>query len=358
MVVLDKIEEANATIEKCKMENGFHASIQSYPEFWMRDFVFSEEALLRLGYADTVRRQFEKFLRKQRPNGQIPTLITSPWRAIFNQSFHFWTSDGELLFLIGARRYSEATGDSDFLEKNAPRFERCLSFVRGRLNRLGFIPGMDWRDAMIHYRGKCLLANQILLVGMYQSLRMDREARELREKINGVFLSPEQKFYADCVWWEGEDLKKDFLHFDCFGNSLAILDGVAPDSAAKEIAGLFAGARSEFGYRNIFPPLETERYASVQSIPNINAFVRTGAIFRNAPHTYQNSTIWPFVEARVIHALVKLGFSEEAARIYNVALHRKGVNEWYDPLTGEPRGSKGQLWTAASILEAKEALSS
>jgi len=79
-----------------------------------------------------------------------------------------------------------------------------------------------------------------------------------------------------------------------------------------------------------------------------------GAFLRNKPGRYQNSAIWPFVEIRVIDALKKLQANIEAEEAIKVMIERKGFNEFYDPITGEPGGSEGQLWTAAAVLSAAD----
>jgi hypothetical protein len=353
---LEKIEEAKRIIEKCRLEGGFHASTNQYPEFWMRDLVFSEDALLGLGYQDTIKRHFGEFLSRQRESGQLPTVVSTTWRQIYSQRFQFWVADGEILFLIGSRKYAQFTGDRDFLERNAAAIDRCLKFVEARLNQSGFVPGLDWRDAVPNYTGKCLLANQVLLLQMYECLREDEKASRLRSSINEVFFSSDHGFYADCVWWKGADLNREF-RFDSFGNALAILHEVATKSRAKSVAEAFEGAKSQFGYRNIFPPLKIDRFLFASSLKNMDAFLRNQATFRNRPNYYQNSTIWPFVESRIVRTFAKLGLNDEADRAFKTMLNRVGFNEWYSPLTGEPRGSREQLWTAAAILEAKSALS-
>ena len=93
------------------------------------------------------------------------------------------------------------------------------------------------------------------------------------------------------------------------------------------------------------------------SLEGMNVFIRYVAIFRNRPGSYQNSTIWPFIEGRVIAALIMMGLREEAERMFEATVNRKGISEWYDPRTGEPRGSNGQLMSAASIIEAGRILS-
>jgi len=354
---LDKIEEAKQVIEKCKTESGFHASTQLYPELWVRDLVFSEDVLLRLGYQDTIRRHFEAFLKAQRENGRIPTVITTPFRRIFNQEFHFWISDGEILFLTGVMKYIEHTGDLGFSELHGERIRLCRDFIGGRLNRLGLIQGMDWRDALTNYRNKFLLANQVLLVQMYDLLREEGKSDELRKTIRDVFYSDEHGFYADSVWWNKESLERDF-RFDCFGNSLAILNEVGSKASEDRIVKLLEGAKTQFGYRNIFPPYKVERFIFKEPLKNMNAFLRNGAVLRNRPNNYQNSTIWPFVESKIAKAYLKLGLTDKARETLNMLLGREGLNEWYSPVNGEPRGSREQLWSASAILEVRDALSS
>ncbi len=344
------MQEAKAVIEECRRERGFFASTERYREFWIRDIAFSEDALLRLGYAVPVRRQFEEAFKRQRGNGEIPAVISPRWRSVLTQQFQSWTSDSDILLLIGCCVYAEAMDDWHFLEENSAALERCLGSVEGRRNQSGFIVGMDWRDAVPNYLGRCLLSNQVLLVRMYRSLRREKDAEELKSKIRDVFFSPSLGFYADSVWWDHGELRND-LTFDSFGNSLAILEDVYADSSTK-VATQFRRAWSPFGQRNISPPLGIERSRAITSLEGARAFLRNGAIFRNRRDHYQNSAIWPFVEKCVISALVKVGSIEEAERMFEAMLKRRGMSEWYDPRTGNPKGSEGQLMSAASILEA------
>jgi glycogen debranching enzyme len=346
----DKAEQAKKVIEDCRTERGFFASTQYYPELWVRDLVYSEDVLLRLGYAETVRKHLEAFLDRQRPSGQVPTVITTPLRGIFNQAFHSWTSDTEILLIISVWKYAKFTDDSDFLKKHEPQMSRCLRFIEGRLDEFGLMPGMDWRDATPNYRGRTLLANQVLLVEMYDLMQKREMSEPLRERIAQAFYLREQGYYADSIYRNEGGVTRE-AHFDSLGNSLAILSDVFPDVSAESVARVFEQCRTPHGYRNLYPPYRIKRIGSLTSVQDLNAFVRNGAIFRNRVGNYQNSTIWPFVEARIRRAFLKVGLDREAELIANMLLSRKGLNEWYSPTTGEPRGSKGQLWTAAAALE-------
>ena len=54
----------------------------------------------------------------------------------------------------------------------------------------------------------------------------------------------------------------------------------------------------------------------------------------------------------MIDALRKLQAASEAEAATNLMVERKGLNEFYDPTTGAPDGSEGQLWTATAALSA------
>ena len=345
-----RVDEARGVVATCKTEKGFRASTSLYPELWMRDLVFSEDVLLSLGYADTVRRHLEEFLRRQRDNGNLPTVITSPLRRVLNQSFHFWTSDTEVLCLIGICKYAKQSGDSGFLKEHSLEIDRCLGFIRGRLDGLGLLPGMDWRDAVPNYQGEDLLANQVLLAEAYGLMGRSADSEELKRMIAKSFLLSDRGYYADSI---GKDGMKS-TRLDCLGNSLAVTHDVPGRDQTTSLTEALKVCKTERGYKNISPPHMVRRLGALASFSGVNAFLRNGAIFRNRPHNYQNSAIWPFVEARIVRALLKIGLVEEAKELARLMLNRKGFYEWYSPFTGEPRGSSGQLWTAAAVLEVAE----
>ncbi len=346
---LARVDEARAVIEKCKTRDGFRAGVHLYPELWIRDLVYSEEALLRLGYAETVKKHLESFVRLQRSDGNLPTVVTSGLGRTLAQRFHFWTSDTEILFVIGAHMYAAYARDPGFLESIDEPISRCVRFISGRLNEWGLIPGSDWRDAVIGLEGKLLLSNQMQLVSMYELLGENDRAGILRDSVRKHFFIPDLGYFADSVWFEDGTVRRD-LRFDCLGSALGVLNGTIAGAAAAGTREGFRLAESAFGYRNVSPPYQVNRIEGFRSVGSMNAFVRSGAWLRNRPGHYQNSAVWPFVEARVVSALRNLGATSEAEAASDRLLARLGVNEWYSPATGKPRGSGGQLWTAAAII--------
>jgi hypothetical protein len=348
---LEKEEKAKKVIKECRRENGFYASTQRYHAIWLRDLVYSEDALLKLGYARDVENHLSEFIKLQRRNGQLPTVIDFSLSKLIRQTFQSCPSDTEILFVIGMCKYAEFAGDQLFKEKEKA-VKSCITFIENKLNEHHLMPGMDWRDAIPNYRGKCLLANQMLLADMYELVGNLAAANLVKQNVNKFFYSKNLCCYADTIHWENGELKHDH-NFDCLGNALAILNGTAPEKIPDGIVNGFNAAKTAFGYRNITPNYEFNR-AKLLITWYLTCGVLNGAFLRNKPGRYQNSAIWPFVEIRVIDALKKLQANIEAEEAIKLMIERKGFNEFYDPTTGEPGGSEGQLWTAAAVLSAAD----
>ncbi|MGA2385992.1 MAG: hypothetical protein ABSG33_05630 [Candidatus Bathyarchaeia archaeon] len=348
-MLLEKEEKAREVIEGCKMENGFYASTKRYRSLWLRDLVYSEDALLKLGYRKNVENHLSEFIKLQLRNGQMPTVIDFSLSKLIRQRYQPCPSDTEILFVIGMRKHAEFAGNQ-FFKENEEAVKTCITFIESKLDEHKLVPGMDWRDVMPNYRGKCLLANQMLLVDMYELLGNLTAANLVKENVNKFFYSKNLSFYPDTVYWEDGELKQDH-NFDSLGNALAILNGTASEEAAEGILKGFNAAKTPFGYRNITPDYEFNR-AKLLATWYLMCRVANGAFLRNKYDRYQNSAIWPFVEIRVIDALRKMQATSEAEAAINLMIERKGFNEFYDPTTGAPRGSEGQLWTAAAVLSA------
>lgn len=344
-----KEREARRVIEACRNKDGFNASTQYYHQLWLRDLVFSEDVLLKLGYVDDVEKHLSRFIKLQRRSGQMPTVIDHSVSRWMHQTFQPCLCDTEILFVIGMHKFAAVAGNG-FLEENKEAVRSCVKFLEGRLNEHGFIPGMDWRDAMPVYVGKCLLANQMLLADMYEVLGDFKASNSIKENVNKLFYLDDLGLYADAVYWSEGELKQD-RHFDSLGNALAVLNSTASGKTSESILKGLKAAKTGFGYRNIIPYYEFDREKALTTWYR-TCRVPFGVAFRNRPSKYQNSTIWPFIEIRVIDALRKLHAVHEAEAAIDRMIERRRFNEYYDPTTGAPEGSVGQLWTAAATLSA------
>ena len=347
--VLEKEKRAREVIKACRTDRGFNASTQLYPQLWLRDLVYSEDALLRLGYQKDVENHLSEFIALQRNSGQMPTVIDYSPSKVISQRYQRCPSDAEILFVIGMNKLV-AVGCDEFFDENLESVKLCVSFIENKLDAHRLIPGMDWRDAMPVYIGKYLLANQMLLADMYELQGNLQASNLVKENVNKLFYCGDLGWYADSVHWNGNELKMD-RHFDSLGNALAILNGTASKKVSEGILKGFNVAKTPFGYRNIMPYYVFNREKALATWYK-TCRVPFGVFLRNRIGKYQNSAIWPFVEIRVIDALRKLQAKNEAEAATNIMIKRKDLNELYDPTTGAPEGSEGQLWTATATLVA------
>lgn len=135
--------------------------------------------------------------------------------------------------------------------------------------------------------------------------------------------------------------------FDCLGNLLAILSGVADQERSRGILDFISR-------HNLNPhPLPALFPAIQPGDPDWREYY--GML--NIPHQYHNGGIWPFIGGFYVSALTHCGRLLEAQE----ALARLGrlnesgcFNEWHSGLTAEPMGVEHQAWSAGMYLFAAE----
>ena len=135
--------------------------------------------------------------------------------------------------------------------------------------------------------------------------------------------------------------------FDCLGNLLAILSGVAVQDQRRIILNFIT--RHNLATRplvSLHPPVQP-------GDPDWRDYY--GML--NLPGHYHNGGIWPFIGGLYVAALVHCGRLNEA----QTALGRLGelnqlgrFNEWHSGETGEPMGVEHQAWSAGMYLFAQE----
>jgi glycogen debranching enzyme len=139
--------------------------------------------------------------------------------------------------------------------------------------------------------------------------------------------------------------------FDCLGNLLAILSGVADEKRSRQILDFI-----------------TRCGLTAQPLPALFPVVEPGdADWRdyygmlNVPYHYHNGGIWPFIGGFYVAALVHCGRGLDAASALtrlgdlNLAGH---FNEWHSGQTAEPMGVEHQAWSAGMYLFAADAVRS
>ena len=135
--------------------------------------------------------------------------------------------------------------------------------------------------------------------------------------------------------------------FDCLGNLLAILSGVANEQQSRTILDFIAA-----------------RGLDARPLPALHPPVQPGDPdwrdyygMLNLPHHYHNGGVWPFIGGFYVAALVHCGRMRDAERALERLgeLNRAGrFNEWHHGETGVPMGVEHQAWSAGMYLCAEE----
>jgi hypothetical protein len=235
----------------------------------------------------------------------------------------------------------------------------------------------DWQD-LFCTRGKGLYLNCLYVLALRAAARMT-EAELVADRINQYFwyrgdgdmlrhishtFSTESKEQFDSLgrkrWLPSKRYLVDESYylpylgfravgewFDCLGNLLAILSGVADQERSRQILDFISRHQlSAHPLPALFPAVEP-------GDPDWRDYY--GML--NVPHHYHNGGIWPFIGGFYVAALVHSGRLSEAQE----ALARLGslnqagcFNEWHSGLTAEPMGVENQAWSAGMYLFAAE----
>lgn len=364
MLLRDKLTEAKEILKRCKSPMGYYASTDTYfGQIWLRDSVISMP-----GLEDKIAlvRQLLLLRNLQRPSGEIPTVIYTPrclqkiipnclrlinkdvflLKPIINDlkfllmrqrekdsqdlryvfvkkvnsmvGYHAWTGDNELFFIIGVQELAKEKliSPNDYRES----LKRALRLIELKKNCLGLLSGTGWMDAMRNYRGNPTLNLNVLLYRMYKLLGRFSEAENLKETLNSPLFYSESRGY-----YKAKPLD---LTFDTLSHAWMLKMGLIPENRIERVIAKLESIRTKFGYPNLDPPYSYEGCGQL-------------------PYHYQNGTCWPMIDIEVVLTLKKLGFKASLPE-------QKDFNEWYNPFTGEPRGSKNQLWSAAGYLQVKD----
>jgi hypothetical protein len=313
-----KKSQAINTINMCLGPKGFSASggLSHYNyQYWTRDMCYSFPALNMLGLTYNAKQQIDQIIRFIK-NGQVPTLFFEFPRR-FSSSPKFTDQLDNELLMINLLQHLKM---DDFIQK-------IWKYVESQIGKDGFLYGRDWRDGMSIYKNKASLHNQVLLYHVYQKEKKE----EFKKRVFEKFWLEDKNHYADWISKEGNRSS----HLDVLGHAMALIHDFIPESRIKTIEKSIAGASTKYGYVNIYP-----RYPCYDCS-------WWGLIPKNL---YQNGGIWGLVQGHMILALLHLNQIDKAVDQFWIMTKWRGFNEWYDPKTGKPKGSRNQLWTAALWL--------
>lgn len=291
-------------------------------------------------------------------------------------------TDQETSLVQAVWKYVKATGDTAFLSEEVcgktvlVRMGDALRFLINErtVPEYGLLWGAttaDWGDVQPeHPWGVAIDENSHFCIDIYDQAMFliamenyidltDDESEkefwtnkdgEIRTAVRKWLWDEERGKYRPHIYLKDSpfpaDLDEDAIHYHG-GSAVAILAGL---NTPEEVLSIYrqqeknriaAGAQT-IGL-TVYPPYPE------------GTFMNKGL----SPYSYQNGGDWTWFGARMISALIKYGYYEEAYTSLRPMLQRvidhNGFYEWWTP-SGEPkgsgmfRGSAGVLWTACKEL--------
>ena len=403
-LIEEAAERAVGVLERCVTPAGFRgtATDGGYPEVWARDSMIDLLGVCAAGLESlepAARASLEILATRQSPRGSIPVNVYARGRR---GTMNAGAVDANLWYVIGHHARHLAFGDTAFLERHRLSVARAMRWARYQdSDEDGLIEvqeAADWADLLAN-RGKVLYDNVLYVLAlrayaaMAEVVKMPggpeaaRQAGTVADRLNELHWVESSSGLWDTVrspalrgshlesrrlveltttqlWsrpyylpWVGFRDYGDWC--DVFGNSLAILAGVADERRRDRILDHFAAVSvtSPYPARALHPPiLPGER--------DWREYYRNGNL--SLPNQFQNGGIWPMIGGFAVGALVHGGrLAEAATALEDLAAgvrrdHRGGetweFNEWLHGVTGRPMGQPFNGWSAAIYLFAYHAV--
>lgn len=363
MAVTHRRQEAEAILRECAGRNGIwagptvpHKDTVGYRgQCWTRDLGISIEDLLGAGMEVDVWNHLVSLRRLQKRDGGVPTFFPDSTLEWLLQKGSLLAEDAISLDFSRVRNYAgklaRAVTRGKFFHGYTPaatdtplHFIRALDIYKkssnvplissvGEMQRSamhaarenlvgGFYRGGDWRDNVAFVEGAILLSNNVLYAVARRAL--GAETAFTNDLIQAAFWTGE--FHSDT----GGDT------FDVYGQSLAVLEGIATPEQYGSITEKIRSMRTHHGLK-----------ANDLDISDCPRKLR-----KANERVNQYGTIWPFVTGQAICALERMGERDLARDLFDQWTGEGGFREWYDPLTGEGGGGERQMWSAALYLRA------
>jgi hypothetical protein len=334
-----------------------------YPEPYTRDWLIAALGILTTDNEELIaalRRVLETLARNQSRLGLIPSLAHDPEDR--------GASDTTPLFLLITALFRQVTGESRFLEEAVQRASLWMEYQSpDDFVMVAQQPTTDWRDEhwVLGYGlyVNCLVYGYLRLLGRHDRAdhlrelmnRLDVRAEKRHRHIHEGLVVRHKPYYA--LW--AHKLHNN-ERFDLFGNSLAILCGVASPSRARDlVAWIEAECKHLRAAGNLaldVPP------CLIPYIQRDHPDWRPRYERFNRPGEYHNGGVWPFICGFYVAALVAANRPRVAERKLDTltALVRParcatvpfGFNEWFRAQDGVPSGEDWQTWSAAMYLYA------
>lgn len=396
-------DKALEVLAACVTPLGFKASALAggYPQVWARDaaitalgaLVSGEQALI-----EGVRASLETIGSTQTELGMIHLNLDTRTNEVTTENAG--AVDANLWFILGHYAYYQTTRDADFLRASWGKLERALTWLRYQdMNACGLLEvpeAADWADLYsvrynvlydnVLYYGALRAMAQLAAEQQQEDTRYELLAGDVDEKLN-LLLWLDRPWDGRAFGEQLERLKALRLEwfllyqntatltekpyylpwvgfrefgdvFDGFGNTLAILLGVADDTRADCILEYIhaAGADAPYPLKAFYPPI----YPGDR---DWREYYRSRNL--NLPDQYHNGGIWPFLGGFYVAALVKAGQLERAGEQLELLASSNKLskkqqpwefNEWLHGRSGRPMGHPLQAWSAGMFVFAARCL--
>lgn len=349
-IIEEAFARAKETLDKCCTPGGFFASPVQYNAVYARDALIASLGGLISGEERFIRqwqKSMDTLMDRQSHTGQIPNCVDAfiPTRM---RIIAFGAADASLWFLLTLAYAEKLLGEFPEFHEAAERARVWLMYQDA--HEEGLIEqqeATDWED-IIANRGHVLYTN-VLWFAALELGRDIKHAHLVREALNGFLWSQEKGYFKP---WHWKQEHGDW--FDTVGNCFSVAFGLADKEQTESIFRYIDENRVDKPYpiRVMHPPIQPgdrdwrEYYRTEHEL--------------NLPDQYHNGGIWPWVGGLYIASLVRAGRVEKAREeLYQLALANKlgregewEFNEWLHGITGEPRGSANQAWSAGMYIYA------
>jgi glycogen debranching enzyme len=374
---------------------GFSAG-DGYREVWIRDYNTFIELASTLYPKEELKENLLIFFRMQGDDGNIIDGFTPIGQIDEDETDFIYSelepryaghkntveTDQETSLVQAIFKYIKATGDRSILttevdgETVASRMERAMQFLLNHRysSKYGLLWGAttaDWGDVQPEHqlgvdidanthRAIDIYDNAMFIIALENLVEMLPEA-DLKWKItkNEIFINSRKHLWDDVqkkfiphIYLEGSPFPDDFDEKEIFyfgGTAVAIQAGLLTrdeifTSLDKMLSKVKMAGASSIGL-TLYPPYPEDYFANP---------------IMNPPYSYQNGGDWTWFGGRMLKALIRYGFVEEAYKhiqpMLNRVIKNSGFFEWYT-IDNEPRGSgtyrgpAGVLYDAIEMLE-------
>jgi len=373
---------------KAIIKTGFNAG-DGYGEVWIRDFATFIELSCKVYDPAEVRKNLLMFFRFQGEDGNIIDGYIPAAKANVNYQYvkkpgvpdflgHKNTveTDQESSLIQAVYTYIQVAGDRSILQAVVDghtvsrRMELALEFLlKERYSeKYGLLWGAttsDWGDVQPEHQWGVVLdesshraidiydnAMFLIAVSNYLSfIQNDQKAtarwtgvhQDIKRNIRNHLWDKKNQKFIPHVYLAGSPFPKDFEENEVYyhgGTAVAIQAGVLSReeitvSLAKMVDNVKEAGAPTIGL-TVYPPYP-------------KGFFKNPAM---GPYSYQNGGDWTWFGGRMIQALIRDGFVEEAYRELLPMIERvqknNGFYEWYS-IDGKPRGS-GTFRGSAGVL--------